>query len=69
MNNKDVLVPIRDFFEKSGYEVRWNAKTKDVYILDEKENVIFVFGKENSKNNFVLLDNKSYFNSKDLKKK
>ncbi|MDU3751181.1 MAG: stalk domain-containing protein, partial [Peptoniphilus rhinitidis] len=65
INNKEVLVPVRDFFEKSGYEVRWNAKTKDVYIIDEKENVIFVFGKETSKNNIILLGNKAYFNLKD----
>ncbi|MDU1954150.1 MAG: stalk domain-containing protein [Peptoniphilus lacydonensis] len=68
IGNREVLVPVRDFFEKSGYEVKWNAKTKDVYIIDEKENVIFVFGKETSKNNIILLGNKAYFNLKDLKK-
>lgn len=67
VNENKVIIPVRRFFERSGYSVIWSDETKEVDILNDKSNSILTFGKENSKKPMTILDNKAYFYLDDFK--
>lgn len=65
-NGNEILLPIRDYFESNGFEVKWNDELMNVEILDEDKSVISTFGKSKFEIPYVFIGEKTFFNLKDF---
>lgn len=60
-DSEKFLVPVRQFFEKSGYVVNWIPESQEVEVLNSSNDIIFKLGEGENKIPITYINGKTYF--------